>query len=126
VGDGSLTGIGVADVAGKAKSGGSMAQMVVWAAFIALGWLVFAYLAFATPGGLPGAWASIRALPLLVQLVLWLLFLPWMIALWIAQTGWPGWLRVLLVVALLWVTYSMAFPPLFQALRDRNASGQTP
>lgn len=113
----------MADVAGKAKPGGSLISMVAWAAFIALGWLVFAYVAFATPGGLTGAWTAIRALPLLVQLVLWLLFLPWMIALWIARTGWPVWLRVLLVLGLLWVTYSMAFPPLFQAFRGRNAAG---
>jgi hypothetical protein len=94
-----------------------MAQLVAWAAFIVVGWLVFAYLAFVSPGGLAGAWAFVRALPVLVQLLLWLLFLPWMIALWIAQTGWPVWLRVLLVVGLAWATWSMAVPPLLQALR---------
>ena len=92
---------------------------VAFAAFIVIGWLVFAYLAFATPGGLPAAWASVRALPLVVQLLMWLLFLPWMIALWIYQTSWPLWLWILLVLGLVWVTYNMAIPPLVQMIRGR-------
>jgi len=107
----------VADAVDTAKAGGSMFVTVVFAAFIVIGWFVFAYFAFAVPGGLLGAWASVRALPLVVQLVVWLLFLPWMLALWVFQTGWPLWLRVLLVLGFVWVTYSMAVPPLFEALR---------
>jgi hypothetical protein len=40
-----------------------------------------------------------------------------MLALWVFQTSWPLWLRVLLVLGFVWVTYSMAVPPLFEALR---------
>lgn len=107
----------MAEVVGKAKPGGSMAVTIAFAVFIIVGWLVFAYLAFVSPHGLAGAWESVRALPLVLQLVIWLLLLPWMMALWITQTGWPMWLRVVLVLGLVWVTYSMAVPPLFEAVR---------
>ena len=42
---------------------------VVFAAFIVIGWFVFADFVFRFWGGLLGAWASVRALPAVVQLV---------------------------------------------------------
>lgn len=94
-----------------------MAMTITFAIFIVAGWLVLAYLAFFTPAGLAGAWQAVRALPLLVQLVLWLLLLPWMLALWVFQLPWVLWLRVLLILGLAWVTYFMAVPPLIDLLR---------
>ena len=55
-------------------------------------------------------WSSVRALPLLVQLVLWLLFLPLMFGLWIWQSRWPLWLRVVLVAGLAWWNVFVFFP----------------
>jgi len=94
-----------------------MSTALAFAVFIVLGWLVFGYLAFFAAGGLQGAWQAVRGLPILVQLLVWLLLLPWMMALWIYQTGWALWLRLLLIAGLIWVTYSMAVPPLIQLLR---------
>lgn len=94
-----------------------MAMTVAFAVFIVAGWLVMAYLAFFTASGLEGAWQFVRGLPIIVQVVLWLLLLPWMIALWIYQLGWPLWLRLLLIFGLIWATYFMAVPPLLQMLR---------
>ena len=57
-------------------------------------------------------WRSIRRLPLLVQLLLWLLFLPVMLGLWIWQTTWPLWLRLVLVAGVAWWNVFMFFPRL--------------
>jgi len=55
-------------------------------------------------------WRSIRSLPLLVQLILWLLFLPVILGLWIWQTSWPLWLRLVLVAGLAWWNVYVFFP----------------
>jgi hypothetical protein len=55
-------------------------------------------------------WQAIRRLPLLFQLVLWLLFLPLMVGLWIWQTSWPVWLRLVLVASLAWWNIFVFFP----------------
>jgi len=55
-------------------------------------------------------WQRIRSLHLLVQLILWLLFLPVMLGLWIWQTSWPLWLRLLLVAGLAWWNVFVFFP----------------
>lgn len=94
-----------------------MGQAIAWAAFVVIGWAVFFYLMLTTPGGLDGMWSAVRSLPFLVQLAMWALLLPWMIALWIGQTAWPAWIRILLVAGLVWVTLVMSVPPLFQTLR---------
>lgn len=97
-----------------------MAVTVAFAIFIVIGWLVIAYLAFLTPGGLQGAWEAVRNLNIIIQILMWLLFLPWMIALWIFNTGLPLWVRLLIILGLVWVTYFMAIPPLIQMLRSRG------
>jgi len=55
-------------------------------------------------------WQRIRSLHLLVQLILWLLFLPVILGLWIWQTSWPFWLRLILVVSLAWWNVFVFFP----------------
>lgn len=103
----------------KPKPGGSMGVTISFALFVVAGWIVFVYFTLAGPDGLAGAWISVRALPFMVQLLMWLLLLPWMLALWIANTGWPAWLRVMLIVGLAWATYFMSVPPLLQGVRGR-------
>jgi hypothetical protein len=51
-------------------------------------------------GGLDQAWAAIRDLPLIVQGVVWLLFLPAVAALWAWETSWPLAIRLIVVVGL--------------------------
>ena len=58
------------------------------------------------------AWRSIRGLPLLVQLLLWLFALLVMLGLWVWQTAWPLWLRLLLVAGLASMTVYTFFPRL--------------
>jgi hypothetical protein len=51
---------------------------------------------------LDAAWQWIRALPLIVQAIVWLLFLPVVGALWIRETTWPIVVRLPLVLGLAW------------------------
>src|ERR671936_666632 len=63
---------------------------VIWAAFgSALIW---------SQGSLDASWQWIRGLPFIVQGIVWLLFLPVVIALWIWETAWPLVVRLALVV----------------------------
>jgi hypothetical protein len=73
-------------------------------------WLAFAVVLLFKRERLENAWKSIRRLPLLVQLILWLLFLPVMLGLWIWETTWPLWLRLVLVASLAWWNIYVFFP----------------
>ena len=73
-------------------------------------WLAFVAALLLKREALKNVWRSIRRLPLLVQLLLWLLFLPVMLGLWIWQTSWPLWLRLVLVAGLAWWNVYVFFP----------------
>ena len=45
-------------------------------------------------------WQSFRGLPLVIQIIVGLLVLPMVIGLWIWETDWPFWVRLLLVAGL--------------------------
>jgi hypothetical protein len=72
--------------------------------------IAFAYYLFANPAVLNDAWAWIRQLPIIVQLVMWLLFLPWMIALWIWVQPWAVGIRFVLVLGTLGFAEYLLFP----------------
>jgi hypothetical protein len=72
---------------------------VLFGAFAVL-WVAFGAALIASQGSLDQAWATIRSLPLIVQIVAWLLFLPVMAGLWIWETTWPLVVRVVLIVSL--------------------------
>lgn len=55
-------------------------------------------------------WRLFRSWNIFVQLFVTLLVLPVILGLWIWQTRWPGWLRVLLVAGLAWMTVYTFFP----------------
>jgi hypothetical protein len=65
---------------------------VLWGAFgAALIW---------SQGSLDAAWQSVRSLPLLLQGLVWLLFLPVAIGLWVWETTWPLIVRLVLIAGL--------------------------
>jgi hypothetical protein len=72
--------------------------------------VAFVYYLVTDPSRLNELWAWSRSLPLLVQGVLWLLFLPWMIALLIWSLPWAFAVRIVLVVAMLVFTQYLMFP----------------
>lgn len=85
---------------GLGNSIGWMAQSGVLFVLFALIWVAFGVGLIWSQGSIDQAWATIRNLPLLVQGVVWLLFLPVMVAVWIWETTWPLAVRLLLVVGI--------------------------
>jgi hypothetical protein len=66
----------------------------------ALIWGAFAYGLIMSQGSLDAAWQWIRGLALPIQALVWLLFLPVVVGLWIWETSWPFIVRIVLVVGL--------------------------
>lgn len=66
----------------------------------ALMWAAFGYALISRPGSLDESWQAIRAMPILVQGLIWLLFLPVMLGLWVWETTWPLVLRLVVVAGL--------------------------
>lgn len=60
-------------------------------------WIAFAIALFRDRSGLDLAWSRVRRLPLAVEAVVWLLFLPVLVGLWIWRTGWPPLARLVLI-----------------------------
>ena len=52
-------------------------------------WGAFAVGIVASQGSLDATWEWIRGLPLLIQAVVWLLFLPVVVGLWVWESAWP-------------------------------------
>jgi hypothetical protein len=75
-----------------------MAEHGVLFAIFALLWLAFGAALVLSQGSLDEAWRSIQGLPLIVQIFVWVLFLPVVAGLWIWETTWPLVLRLTLVI----------------------------
>ena len=56
------------------------------------------------------AWSLYRNWNILIQLLVALVVLPVVLGLWIWQTRWPVWLRLILVLSLAWTTIYTFFP----------------
>ncbi|HEU5205274.1 MAG TPA: hypothetical protein VFU17_13365 [Candidatus Limnocylindrales bacterium] len=71
-------------------------------AFVLYGalWVGFGAALVTNPGALDEAWQSIAQLPLPVQAVVWLLFLPVMAGLWVWGTDWPVLIRLVVVIGI--------------------------
>jgi hypothetical protein len=69
---------------------------VLWLVFMVGMWIAF-FVALVADR-LDNVWHWARDLPLLVELVLWLLTFPWLLGTAVWQSSWPSWPRVLLVV----------------------------
>jgi hypothetical protein len=100
--------------------GNSVAWMaehgVLFVVFAAL-WVAFGVALIWSQGSLDQAWAAIRGLPLIVQLIVWLLFLPVMAGLWVWETAWPLVLRVILILGLAGWNLLVFLPRALQAAR---------
>lgn len=89
---------------------------VLFVIFAAL-WLIFAASLVWSQDTLDQAWQTIRELPLITQIVLWVLFLPVMIGLWVWETTWPFVVRVALIVGLAGWNLFVFLPRALQAPR---------
>ena len=98
--------------------GNSVAWMaengILFAIFAAI-WVAFAAGLIFSQGSVDQAWQTIRDLPLIVQIVVWILFLPVMIGLWIWESTWPLIVRLVLVVGVAGWNLIMFLPRALQA-----------
>jgi hypothetical protein len=79
---------------------GWMAESGVLFVTFAIVWLAFGAALVLSQGSVDQAWAAIRALPLPIQLIVWVLFLPVMIGLWAWEQAWPLLVRLVLVIGI--------------------------
>lgn len=70
---------------------------ILFIIFAAL-WIAFGAGLIWSQGSVDAAWQAIRALPILVQGLVWLLFLPVMAGLWIWEASWPLVVRLTLII----------------------------
>jgi hypothetical protein len=63
-------------------------------------WIAFGVALIWSQGSIDAAWHWTRDLPLVGQGLIWLLFLPVMVGMWIWETTWPLALRLLLVIGI--------------------------
>lgn len=70
----------------------------------------FGYYLVTEPARLTEVWERTRSLPLLVQGIMWLLLLPWMLALWFWAMPWALPIRLVMVVGTLGFAMFLVFP----------------
>ena len=102
---------------GFGNSIGWLADHGILFGFFALLWVGFAVALVTSQGTLDQAWEYIRSLPLLAQLVVWVLFLPVMVGLWIWETTWPFIVRIALVVGIAGWNLLVFLPRAAQSVR---------
>jgi hypothetical protein len=94
-----------------------LAEHGVLFAVFALLWVAFGVALVASQGSLDQAWESIRQLPLPLQLVVWVLFLPVMAGLWVWETSWPLIVRLVLVLGIAGWNLLVLLPRALQGAR---------
>ena len=85
---------------GLGNTVGWLADNGVLFGVFAILWIAFAVGLIWSQGTIDQAWEFIKSLPLLAQIVVWILFLPVMAGLWIWETTWPVLLRLALVLGI--------------------------
>lgn len=102
---------------GLGSSVGWLAEHGILFGIFAVAWIALAAGLIWSRGTIDQAWTSIHALPLVAQAVVWLLFLPVMVGLWIWETTWPVIVRVVLVVSIAGWNLLVFLPKAAQAPR---------
>ena len=84
-----------------------------WFGLMVGSWLAFAVLAVTSEDTLAGIWEWVRGLPLVLELVVWVLTFPWMLALAVWESAWSDAARLLVVltIATAWTLMSIPRPP---------------
>ena len=85
----------------------SLGNSVAWLAdsgvlfgLFAAAWLAVAVGLLWSQGTVEEAWRTIRDLPLLAQIIAWVLFLPVMLGLWVWESSWPFLVRLVLLIGI--------------------------
>jgi hypothetical protein len=88
-------GLGIALIAGATV----VFNVLIFTLFTVL-WIAFAAALVFSPGTLNGLWHRTCQLPLVIQGVVWLLFLPLMIGLWMWERTWSLPIRLILIIGI--------------------------
>lgn len=83
---------------------------VVWFVVVAILWVAFGAVLFASASSLDELWTWTRDQPILLQGVMWVLLLPWMAALAIWESTWLLWAKLVLITGIAWASLYMFFP----------------
>ena len=91
-----------ADVHGgdQRRARGPVTTEVSGAAFVVS--VLFTVLLIVAPEQLTAAYEWIRGLPIVLEVVAWVLLLPWILAHMAWETAWALWIRLALVLFLVW------------------------
>jgi ABC-type amino acid transport system permease subunit len=89
---------------------------ILFAVFLVV-WIAFGAALVVSQGSLDQAWATVRGLPLVVQAMVWVLFLPVMVGLWVWETSWPLIVRLVLVIGVAGWNLLVFLPRALQAGR---------
>jgi hypothetical protein len=85
---------------GLGDSVGFLAEKGILFVVFALLWVAFGVALIWSQGTLDEAWQWIRGLPLIVEGLVWLLFLPVVVGLWIWESSWSLILRLVLILGI--------------------------
>ena len=102
---------------GLGNTVGWMAEGGVLFAIFAVIWIAFGAALALSQGSIDQAWQAIRGLPLVLQAVVWLLFLPVVIGLWIWESSWPLLVRLVLVLGVAGWNLLILVPNALQSAR---------
>jgi hypothetical protein len=83
---------------GLGNTVGWMAESGILFVAFAVIWVAFAAALIFSQGSVDQAWQAVRTLPLILQIAVWVLFLPVMVGLWIWESTLPLVIRLLLVL----------------------------
>jgi hypothetical protein len=67
-------------------------------------WIAFAVLWIFDSSVLGSIFHWVQGIPLILEIIVWIVFLPWIFSLWILQTSLPLWLRIIIIVAVAFAT----------------------
>lgn len=95
---------------GLGNTVGFLAETGLLFAIFALLWVGFAVALVWSQGSLDAAWDWLRGLPLIIQAIVWVLFLPVTLGLWVWETAWPLAIRLVLVAGVAAWNLAVFFP----------------
>jgi hypothetical protein len=81
------------------------AAVAMWLRILMAGWVLFALLPFAVPGGFDAEWTWVASQPAAMRVAMWALLLPWMLAGAAWQLALPPVIRVAAMFAIAALTF---------------------
>jgi len=84
-------------------------------------WVGFILALIVNPGWLDSFWEWVQSLPILLQVIVWVLILPIMVGLWTWESSWPVFLRLLAFAGIIIWTL-LAIYSFFKNMRVRHVS----